>query len=318
MRRMPVLAALSLWLIAAAAPAFAGDIHIPDANPATGGTIGVPWTHAEVRYQIYIPAAQMGGKKVRISDLAFAPSGSGTFKATTLQIRMVNTTIPFNVNYNLNLGANSTTCFLGVASWAYKANQWSDVGLTTPFQYDGRSSVVVEVRFKGGSGGPKCHAGAMRTYFTIGAGSFNASRTGNILLRTSPKIRLHFDETVIRGSGSTSPGSTVTLDLSSPPDASRLYQVGTSLGTGPIPIDTRKLGLSPDSLLVASTGGTLPGIFANFAGTLDRSGLARAQLRLPRIAALKGQRFHSAFVTLLATAPSGVSHVSNTFTFTVR
>lgn len=121
----------------------------------------------------------------------------------------------------------------------------------------------------------------------------------------------------IVASGAPNPGSTVILRLSAPSDAGLTYQVGSSLGTGPIPIDTRKLNLSLDDLLELSVKGLLPGIFRNYAGTLDAKGAATASIVIPNHAGFIGVRLHTAFLTLKATAPSGVSSISQTYTFTI-
>lgn len=119
------------------------------------------------------------------------------------------------------------------------------------------------------------------------------------------------------GSGAPSLGGTVNLMLTATADAGLIYQVGTSLGTGPIPIDTRKLGLSLDGLLEVSVKGLLPGVFRNYAGKLDASGAATASIVIPNQTGLIGVRLHSAFVTLKLGAPSNIRSISQTYTFTV-
>jgi hypothetical protein len=120
------------------------------------------------------------------------------------------------------------------------------------------------------------------------------------------------------GSGSGQRGTPIVFSLAAAADAGLPYQMGSSLGSGPIPLGNRQIGLSPDDLLVVSVGGFLPMIFQGYAGVLDAKGQASAQLNIPNIAALKGVRIHTAFVTLKATAPFGVSNISNTFLFTVQ
>jgi hypothetical protein len=120
------------------------------------------------------------------------------------------------------------------------------------------------------------------------------------------------------GTGSGLPGTSINFALGASPDAGLPYQMGSSLGNGPIPIDTRKLGLSPDTLLLVSATNVLPTVFQGYAGVLDTKGAAAARLNIPNIPALKGTRIYTAFVTLRATAPSGISNISNSFLFTVQ
>jgi hypothetical protein len=123
--------------------------------------------------------------------------------------------------------------------------------------------------------------------------------------------------TVISGSGNPGIGGTIGLHLLAAGDGSLPYQVGSSLGTGPIPIDTRRLGLSPDALLVLTVGGALPTIFSRYSGLLDSSGSGTAAINIPNIPALIGVRIHTAFVTIKAGAPSSIQSISNTFSFVI-
>jgi len=132
------------------------------------------------------------------------------------------------------------------------------------------------------------------------------------------RVEVYVASATVVGSGTPNPGGTIKFALSSPTDANLPYQLGSALGNGPIPIDTRQLGLSPDALLFMSVGGVLPMVFKNYAGKLDANGDATASLDIPNFPVLKGVRVYTAFLTLLATAPSGVSNISNTFLFTIQ
>ncbi|MBN2492692.1 MAG: hypothetical protein JXQ29_17730 [Planctomycetes bacterium] len=122
----------------------------------------------------------------------------------------------------------------------------------------------------------------------------------------------------LTGSGSGAPGTNLDFALSAGSDAGLGYQMGSSFGTGPILIDSRKLELSLDDLLVLSASGALPTVFQNYAGVLDPSGKAAARLSIPNLPVLKGIRIYTAFVTLKASAPSGIASISNTFMFTIQ
>jgi len=121
----------------------------------------------------------------------------------------------------------------------------------------------------------------------------------------------------LRGSGAVRPGSTVSWTLTDSEGHGRAYQLGTSLGTGPIPIDTRQLDLSPDSLLLVTVNDYWPWIFSGYRGVMDAKGRAGAAVHIPNLPALAGLRLHSAFVTLDPGAPSGIRSISNTFTCSI-
>jgi len=121
----------------------------------------------------------------------------------------------------------------------------------------------------------------------------------------------------LTGFGTPQPGNTVHLGPTALGDIGLPYQLGSSLGTGPIPIDTRQIGLSTDVLLWMSLSGLFPTLFQDYAGFLDAQGKARAAINIPPESALTGYEIHSAFVTLSASAPSGIKSISNTYTFKI-
>jgi hypothetical protein len=113
------------------------------------------------------------------------------------------------------------------------------------------------------------------------------------------------------------PGSDVDVVLTTEGDGSIPYQMASSFGTGPLVIDTRRLGLSPDGLFAISLGGLQPTLFEDFAGTMSAFGRATATIHLPNLPVLAGLTIHSAFVTLDARSPSGIRSISNTASFRI-
>jgi len=123
--------------------------------------------------------------------------------------------------------------------------------------------------------------------------------------------------TLLFGSGIPRPGGVIRFALNANDDAGLPCQVASSLGLGPIAVDTRKIDLSPEALLLVSVGGLLPSVFVGYPGVIDSEGQARASIHIPNIPALIGLRLHSAFVTLSPSAPSGIKSISNTFSFSI-
>lgn len=112
------------------------------------------------------------------------------------------------------------------------------------------------------------------------------------------------------------PGTTVNFTLTATADPGFPYVVGSSLGRGPIRIDTRALGLSPDGVLLASMTGTFPQVFVRYLGRISAQGGGNAAFVLPNDPIVIGLAFHTAFVTLHPSAPSGIQSISNTVSFT--
>lgn len=158
------------------------------------------------------------------------------------------------------------------------------------------------------------HRMGMQSNFMInnGAGNIWGTPSGSV-----GRVHVHVSSASVTGSGSGTPGTAIDFTLKSAADAGLPYQLGSSFGNGPIPIDTRNLELSPDSLLFLSVSGAVPSVFQNYAGLLDAQGMAKAKLDIPNVPVLKGLRIYTAFVTLLSTAPSSVSSISNSFMFTI-
>jgi len=154
------------------------------------------------------------------------------------------------------------------------------------------------------------HASGVRISFSRTSTPFNHYKVHEFEAYRSPLA-------MISGSGAPRPGGTILLDLEATRDVGSAYQVGTSLGTGPIVIGNRVLNLGPDDLLFVSVLGYWPWVFSNYRGVIDNKGHAGAAIHIPNIAALMGQKIHTAFVTLSPTAPSGIKSISNTFSFPI-
>lgn len=122
--------------------------------------------------------------------------------------------------------------------------------------------------------------------------------------------------THLEGTGTPQPGGSIDLRLVATSDSRLSYQLASSFGTGPIPLDTRQVKLSVDGLLWISSSDLVRGVFVDYRGLIQQ-GTARAKLQLPAIPTLVGIEVHTAFVTLSETAPSGVESISNTFSFTI-
>lgn len=127
-----------------------------------------------------------------------------------------------------------------------------------------------------------------------------------------------YSATHLVGSGKPQPGGSRNLALYAGLDPGLPYQLGSSLGTGPIALGGLTLGLGPDPILAASLAGVWPGIFQGYRGVIGSNGLAAATIRIPAAPALVGQTIHSAFVTLSPTPPAGVRSVSNTESFQIK
>lgn len=123
---------------------------------------------------------------------------------------------------------------------------------------------------------------------------------------------------ILIGSGTPSPGGTVTLQLSSSGDAGLPYVLASSLGAGPTPLGARSLPITMDELVKVSAGGLLPGIFVNYSNTLDTKGQAQAQIKIPNNKALIGVRLYNAYIVLEPKSPLGIKTISQQYILSIR
>lgn len=321
MRRTSLLCVLLLLTLGVA---WAGDIYIPANTPATGSRNNWPFNPTfgpEWRYQMVFTATQLGNQPLNITEIAFAPYQTGTLTAQDFEVRMSHTKVAATSTFATNLPNPQTMLLVKTHVWQTTHQTWSTLGLTSPFSYNGVDSLTFEVRYRNGtasgfSGTCYYDSNNHPRIYSRGAAAYTAT-TGS-MDNHGLKIRITTLSATITLSGSTSPGGTVDLDLDAPSDAGKVYQLASSLGLGPIPIGSRQIDLSADALLVITVNNFLPTMFKNYTGVLDAQGKAKAQIVIPKESVLIGLRIHSAFVTLDAAAPMGISLISPTASFTVQ
>lgn len=322
MRLMLVIGSLLAVAASAAAQTFA---HYPDNNLSSGGCNTYPFrsTGASWRYQMLVPASSLPAQPVQITDIAFAACSTSPplFDAPQFQIRMAHTTMTtLSSIFANNFSTTPVPVFDSPIRWQPTYLQWTDLGLQQSFPHDGLNNLVIEVRYRGRvapSGSMRSNPTGSRVWNNSAADPY-AATSGTASGTYALKVRLTYQSTVLSISGSPSPGGTIDLDLLSPSDPGALYQIASSLGTGPIPVGSRTLNLSPDDLLVVTVFGYLPSVFVNYSGGLSAGGRARGNIRLLNNPALTGVRIHTAFVILDPSAPQGIRSISNTASFTIQ
>jgi hypothetical protein len=132
------------------------------------------------------------------------------------------------------------------------------------------------------------------------------------------RVELFVSRAGLMGAGTGAVGGSKTFYLASPADGGQPYQMASSFGDGPLWIDSRMLGLTPDSLFFLSVLNLAPATFYQYAGALSSTGAAKAALVIPKIPALKGIGIETAYVTLGKAAPSGISSISNVVGFVIQ
>ena len=285
----------SVLLLSLAAVAAADEIYVPANTPSTGRGNTYPFgsTSTEWRYQMVYNASLLGGKPFVVTDIAFSPNGTGMFTASAIEVRMSHSTQATSTTFDSNLPNPVVVLSTTNYTWNTTHQTWSPLGLAGLFHYNGVDRLTVEIRLLGtarSSFQGQCYSepGHHDRVWAYGTGAWSMA-TGTAGLQSGLKTRFTVSTAQIVLAGTGQVGTTVDLNLFAPPDGGKAYQVGTSLGNGPIPIGTRSLGLSPDSLLVVSVSGVLPGLFLHYAGMLDTSGQAVARAGDPQPAGPEGR-----------------------------
>lgn len=322
--RMTALLLVGAFLILVPATQ-AGEIGVPDNNPKTGAACNaIPFNSGfmggEARYQALVPASMLGGKPFIINELSFASctQNAANLVANPCVITFAHTTqTKLSPTYATNLAKDATVVLNGPIAYVGTYQVWTPIGLTGTFLYNGVDNLVVEVKYKAATGGFSCYRSSnIERGYTIGAGAYT-STTGSVGSMAALKMQFKFPDIRLTLSGSPTPGGTVGLDLFAPGDAGLRYQLASSLGTGPIPLGNRQIDLTPDDLMVLTTGNFLPTVFVDFSGQLDSKGEAKAKINILNDPVLIGVRFYTAFVTLDPRAPFGIKSISRTEPLTI-
>jgi hypothetical protein len=317
--RTLTLLTMGLCLVVLSVAAAADEVYIPSKNPTNTHNNNYPFNpkYGDWRYQLIIPPAMLGRMPFTVTDIAFKPTAAGGLLCSIFEVRMSHTTSKVSSLFAVNLPNPTTVLSSTNFGWATSAGAWSPIGLTGTFNYDGKSGLTIEVRHRGGqlkgsytglAVGVNNPGGCYRIG-RYGSGAYNAT-SGSVWLKDGLVCRITMMRASITASGTGKIGSALSYLLSAPSEAGQPYQVGTSLGAGPVQIGTHTLPLSIDELLKLSVGNLVPTMFVNYSGKLDTNGAGKATLNIPNIAALKGVRIYSGFLTLDFSQPLGIGIIA--------
>jgi hypothetical protein len=168
-----------LPILLAAAPALGQNWYIPD-NSATSGNCNVipfgqsaPGPFSNCRYQTRLLASDLGAIANVVTGLGFAPCGSARSHYDSLEIVLdhIPPSQPLSLTFANNLTAAAVTVLSATNyTWQVSGSVWNEVGLQSPFVYNGVDDVVVQVTTANGFG-PSIgmHTGSRQRVYWIGA-----------------------------------------------------------------------------------------------------------------------------------------------------
>ncbi|MFO1078258.1 MAG: hypothetical protein U1E73_11110 [Planctomycetota bacterium] len=134
-----------------------GEYAYSDSNDPTTGTCNVfPFGQAQMRYQQLVEAQDLPNHPGIIRDIAFTPCGTGSTTYTSLQVTLAHTSVTSlstanTFDSNLQNPALGQVVLAGSVTYNYTSGEWSNLGLTSGFNYDGVSNLIIDVQAVGGT-----------------------------------------------------------------------------------------------------------------------------------------------------------------------
>jgi hypothetical protein len=299
-----------------------GHVTVPDGDAAAGDANGVLLASTEARYQWFL-ASDAVPANASIAGLSFAGVADGVFKASTIEVRMVNTTLTasgFSSSFAANLGSAVTVFSSTNFETAVLKGQWHGFDFGTTFKRDPRKSLVIELRYKGGSGGARCYRASpadplVRRAVRVGTGAYSAT-TATSVDGLAPKLKIRFgSDTRVNAARTASVGKTLNFSWSAKDFGGKTYLGAAAFGTNPGIVlpgdDGRILPLNPDPLFFMSR--FTPSVFVGFDGKLDSTGSAAGQVKVANVSGLAGIAFYLGVVVVdtAAGVPNGIADVSD-------
>jgi hypothetical protein len=166
-------------------------------SAATGGGNAVPFSSSftnDIRFQLSIPAADLPGIPLLLTNVAFAPTVTGSLTIPTMivsvgHLAMLPPVCDLTVNSN-----DLAVQYQGSHTYSYVQDTWSSFGIPLAFPYNGSGGLLVELRMMGTSGGDPfrtADAGNVQRVYNRLAGGFNATMCSHTT-STGIKLELTF------------------------------------------------------------------------------------------------------------------------------
>jgi hypothetical protein len=178
------------------------DYYVPDDAPDQGSGNVIPFGYdsSTWRNQIaqFIIRRDDLGRSGAIHTLGFASLASGRHSFENLRIRMshVSAGHTLSTNFSSNMPRPVTVLNSRKYVWVRSADQWSSIGLQTPFVYNGSSDIVVEVLTQGADVDLSSSVAGVRRGLRERVYAYNWTgkppTTGTLGSSSAPKMRVGF------------------------------------------------------------------------------------------------------------------------------
>ena len=280
-----------------------------------------------MRYQTIIRSDELGSAGL-ITGLAFSGQSAGTHYNSNLQVRMAHRPAGYTLSSTFanNLPGAQLVLISNYHSFDYASDQWRNIGLKTPFNYNGTSDVVVEILARGnvqtstGFGTGPFHTDSNRPRVFNASWDLSLPTTGTLGSSSALRMRAEFAcananefgascGTLEAGhSGSSALGSTFTFRIN---NATPNFFAFISLGTNnsfPFPFDLTPVGFTNCKAYLQSV--------ALLSVTTNGVGLGTSPLPIPNNPVFNGFKIHGQWLSFDTSEPGSLTF-SNYTTMTV-
>tara|TARA_R110002072_G_scaffold46591_10_gene129168 strand:+ start:190989 stop:194417 length:3429 start_codon:yes stop_codon:yes gene_type:complete len=280
-----------------------------------------------MRYQTVLRSDELGGAG-NITGLAFSGQSNGSHFNSNLQVRMAHKPAGYELltTFGSNITGSTTVLSANYHTFTYAADQWRNIGLSTPFAYNGTSDVVVEIIARGnvqtstGSGVGPFHIDSNRPRIFNASWDLSTPTTGSSATSSSLRMRAEFScananeygstcgKLTAAHSGSSALGSTFTYRVNNAP-MNFLAFIG--LGTNknfPYPVSLTPVGFTNCLAFQQS--------IVTLTATTNASGTATYPISIPNNPVFNGYKLHGQWLTIDTSEPGNLTF-SNFTTMTV-
>lgn len=284
-------------------------------------------TAQNMRYQTILRSDELGAAG-NITGLAFSGQSNGSHYNSNLQVRMAH--VPAGYTLSTNFAANLPSSVLVMNAnqhtFGYADGQWRNIGLHTPFAYNGASDVVVEILARGnvqtstGSGIGPFEIDPNRPRAYAQSWDLSSPTTGSVASTSALRMRAEFScananefgstcgKMTASHAGSSVLGSTFAFQVNNAPTNFVAFVGLGTVNTFPYPIPLTAIGFTNCTAFSQS--------IATLTANTNAFGSAFYLVAIPNNTVFNGYKMHGQWLTLDTSEPGDLTF-SNYTTMTV-
>lgn len=271
-----------------------------------------------MRYQTIMRSDELGGAG-NITGLAFSGQSNGSHYNSNLRVRMSHKPAGYILSTSLNTNISSGTTVLSSNhhTFTYANDSWRNIGLSTPFVYNGTSDVVVEITARGnvqtstGSSDGPFHKDLNRPRAYAFTWDLSSPSTGSVSSSSGLRMRAEFSCANANEYGSTCGKLDASHTGSSQPGSTFNYRVNNAtpnfiafVGLGdnksfPFPFSLTPVGFTNCMAFTQS--------IVTVTANTDASGTAIYPITIPNNSSFNGYKLHGQWLSIDTSEPGAIT-----------